>query len=233
MPSPLLSARELRTDPVGAATRILGSEMVVTGDDGEVRLRIVEVEAYGGPPDGPHPDPAAHSWPGVTPRNTVMFGPPGRLYVYRSYGIHLCVNISCGAAGTASAVLLRAGEVLTGAEVVRRRRQPVADQRRWAMGPGNLGSAVGIALDDNGVDVLTADSPIRLERATHRRPAPISVGPRVGLTVATGRPWRLWIPDSPAVSSFRPGSAAVRRRRAAAAADRLAVSDADAQGSDW
>ncbi|GAA1462534.1 DNA-3-methyladenine glycosylase [Williamsia maris] len=233
MPQPLLSARDLRTDPVGAATRILGSEMVVTGDDGEVRLRVVEVEAYGGPPDGPHPDPAAHSYPGITPRNTVMFGPAGRLYVYRSYGIHLCVNISCGAAGTAAAVLLRAGEVLTGDEVVRRRRHPVVDQRRWAMGPGNFGSAVGIRLDDNGVDVLDPNSPIRLERPARRRTTSTSAGPRVGLTVATGRPWRLWITDSPAVSAFRPGSAEVLRRRAAAAADRLAVSDADAEGSDW
>ncbi len=229
----LLSSRDLRTDPVGAATQILGSDLVVTGDDGDVRLRIVEVEAYGGPPDGPDPDPAAHSYPGITPRNTVMFGPAGHLYVYRSYGIHLCVNISCGADGIASAVLLRAGEVLTGAEIVRRRRHPVLDQHRWAMGPGNLGSAVGITLDDNGVDVLDPGAPIRLERPVTGRRLPISSGPRVGLTVATGRPWRLWISDSPAVSAFRPGSAAVRRRRAAAAADRLAVSDADAQGSDW
>lgn len=213
--------------------RILGSELTVTGDDGDVRLRIVEVEAYGGPPGGPHPDPAAHSYPGITPRNTVMFGPAGHLYVYRSYGIHLCVNISCGPAGTASAVLLRAGEVLSGADLVRHRRHPVVDERRWAMGPGNLGSAVGIRLEDNGVDVLDPSSPVRLERPAHRRRPSISSGPRVGLTVATGRPWRLWITDSPAVSVFRPGSAAVLRRRAAAAADRLAVSDADAEGSDW
>ncbi len=233
MPPTVLSSSDLRTDPVGAARRILGSELVVTGDDGKVRLRIVEVEAYGGPPDGPHPDPAAHSYPGITPRNKVMFGPAGRLYVYRSYGIHLCLNISCGVDGTASAVLVRAGEVLSGAEVVRCRRHPVVDERRWAMGPGNLGSAVGIRLEDNGVDVFDPNSDIRLERPAHRRRPPISSGPRVGLTVATGRPWRLWITDSPAVSAFRLGSAAVRRRRAVATADRLAVSDADAQGSDW
>lgn len=132
-----MNAVELETgEPDDAARRILGGTITV----GDVSVRIVEVEAYGGPLDGPWPDPAAHSFRGPTARNEVMFGPAGRLYVYLSYGMHLCVNVSCGPDGTAAAVLLRAGEVVAGHHVVESRR---AD-RRGSRPVGPAGRAISV-----------------------------------------------------------------------------------------
>ncbi|SDH43793.1 DNA-3-methyladenine glycosylase [Rhodococcus triatomae] len=182
--------------PVEAAGLILGGCLVV--DD--VEMEIVEVEAYGGDPDGPWPDPAAHSYRGPTPRNSVMFGPAGRLYVYRSYGLHFCMNVSTGPPGTASAVLLRAGRVLRGDESVRARRGGARPRRDWARGPGNLGSATGISLDDNGADLFDPASRVRLGLGDAAR---WESGPRVGVSAASERPWRLWIPGAPEVSAYR------------------------------
>ncbi len=207
------------------AEQILGCELVATGHDGVVRLRIVEVEAYGGPRDGPDPDPASHGYLGPTPRNRTMFGAPGQLYVYRSYGIHLCLNVTAGQPGRCAAVLLRAGEVIEGTDVVRRRRSRVTAEHRWAMGPGNLGAAVAVDLSDNATDLFDPTASIRIEQSTRDR-GTMAAGPRVGLTVATGRQWRLWLTDSPAVSAFRPGSMAARRNR-------LAAATRDGEGSDW
>src|SRR6516162_8188473 len=97
-------------DPVAAAHRLLGVTLTGRG----VRAVVVEVEAYGGPPDGPWPDAAAHSYRGPGMRNKVMFGPPGRLYTYRSHGIHVCANVVCASAGTAAAVLIRAAAIESG-----------------------------------------------------------------------------------------------------------------------
>lgn len=195
--SPELSVGALTAaDPVAAAHLVLGSTLVA----GEVRLRIVEVEAYGGDPGGPWPDPAAHSYPGPTERNAVMFGPAGRLYVYLSHGLHFCLNVSCAPEGTAGAVLLRAGEVVAGEAVVRTRRTPGRARRELARGPGNLGQAVGIRLGDNGSALFAESSPIRLEPG---EAVPIASGPRVGIARAADRPWRLWDPTSDAVSAYR------------------------------
>ncbi|MGJ0120990.1 DNA-3-methyladenine glycosylase [Williamsia sp. MIQD14] len=232
MSDALLTADELAVDPVTAARRILGCDLVAPADadTGPVRLRIVEVEAYGGPEGGRHADPAAHSFPGPTPRNGVMFGRAGRLYVYRSYGIHLCLNVSAEVDGESAAVLLRAAEVTDGHDTVVRRRSRTRSTEvpadRLAMGPGNLGAAVAADLDDNGVDLCSPASPLRLERRVPLDQDAVMSGPRVGITIATGRPWRFWIAGSPAVSAFRAGSAAVRRRR-------LAAGTIDAEGSDW
>ncbi|MGU3294815.1 DNA-3-methyladenine glycosylase [Williamsia sp. M5A3_1d] len=228
----MLTVDDLAVDPVTAARRILGCDLVAAADldTGAVRLRIVEVEAYGGPRTGRHPDPAAHGYAGPTPRNGVMFGRAGRLYVYRSYGIHLCLNVSAEVDGEASAVLLRAAEVREGLDVVERRRSrtrsSVVTANRLAMGPGNLGAAIAADLGDNGLDLCSPTSPLRLERGVPHDDSTILSGPRVGITAATGRPWRFWISGSSAVSAFRPGSAAVRRRR-------LAAGSIDAEGSDW
>lgn len=200
-------------EPDDAARRILGGVVTV----GDVSLRIVEVEAYGGPADGPWPDPAAHSFRGPTPRNEVMFGPAGHLYVYLSYGMHLCMNVSCGPDGTAAAVLLRAGEVLAGHDVVESRRAGRSPRTNrveagWARGPGNLGRALGVALSDNGTDLFDASSAVTLElleRPLHEKA--VASGPRVGVSQAADRPWRFWVPGSPAVSSYK------RSPRAAAA----------------
>lgn len=187
----------LAENPVTVARRLLGA--VITGRS--VTARIVEVEAYGGPADGPWPDAAAHSHRGRTPRNDVMFGPPGRLYTYRSHGIHVCANVSCGADGVAAAVLLRAAVVETGADAASRRRGPGVRTAALARGPGNLCSALGITMDHNGIDLCAAHSPIRL-RLGDPAAGELS-GPRVGVSVAADRAWRFWLPGHPEVSAYR------------------------------
>lgn len=181
----------LAVEPLTAARRLLGARLAANG----VTVRIVEVEAYQGAQD-----PASHAFRGRTERNQVMFGPAGHLYVYRSYGLHTCINVSAGPEGTGWAVLLRAGEVVEGLALAQSRR-PVAAADRLARGPGNLGAALAIELSDGGVDLLAANSPIHLElSAVEPR---FLVGPRVGVSLAADRPWRLWLPDSRAVSAYR------------------------------
>lgn len=187
---------DLAVDPLTAAHRLLGA--VITA--GGVSARIVEVEAYGGPPDGPWPDAAAHSYRGPTRRNAVMFGPPGRLYTYRSHGIHVCANVSCAADGVAAAVLLRAAAIETGTETARARRGPAAAPASLARGPGNLCSALGITMGDNGVDLFDSGSPVTVRLGDQ---VPASAGPRVGVSQAADRHWRLWIPGHPEVSAYR------------------------------
>jgi DNA-3-methyladenine glycosylase len=160
---------------------------------------IVEVEAYGGPPDGPWPDAASHSFRGPTARSLVMFGPAGRLYTYRSHGIHVCANVVCGPDGTAAAVLLRAGVITDGVDAARIHRGSVAD-RALARGPGNLCSALGITLSDNGIDLFDPGGAVRLELGPPRR---AKRSPRVGVSQAADRPWRLWLDKRPEVSAYR------------------------------
>lgn len=182
--------------PLDAARAILGGTLTV----GTVRARIVEVEAYGGDVSGPWPDPASHSYRGRSPRNAVMFGEPGHLYVYRSYGMHFCVNVSYGPVGVAGGVLLRAAEIVDGNELVASRRPAIRRSADAARGPGNLGSAMGLTLDHNGFDLFGADPGMCLrlgETAEYRS------GPRVGIAVAADRPWRLWLDGSAAVSAYR------------------------------
>lgn len=186
----------LAADPLTAARRLLGAQITARG----VRGRILEVEAYGGPPDGPWPDEAAHSYRGRTLRNAVMFGPPGRLYTYRSHGIHVCANVSCGADGAAAAVLLRAAVIDTGADIARCRRGPAVAPTALARGPGNLCSALAITMDDNGVDVFDPRSPVRIDLC---EPVAGTDGPRVGVSRAADRAWRLWIPGHSEVSAYR------------------------------
>lgn len=194
--------------PVEVARSLLGAELRAF----DVRVRIVEVEAYGGPEDGPWPDPAAHSYRGLTVRNSVMFGPAGRLYVYLSYGMHMCINVSCGPEGEAAAVLLRAAEVIDGDDVVRARRGPRAIATRVATGPGNLGQALGITLGDNGTNLLDAVSPVTLNAgALAPGSGEIESGPRVGVSAAADRPWRFWVTDSPSVSAYRRSPRATER----------------------
>ena len=201
-----MTAQLLHADPVSAARLLLGA--VLTRRD--VSAAVVEVEAYGGPPDGPWPDAASHSYRGPTARTAVMFGPPGRLYVYRSHGIHLCANVSCGPDGAAAAVLLRAAVVSTGGEIAQTRRGSGVAARALARGPGNLCAALGIAMDDNGCDLFDDASPV-----TVRLPRPVESdsvlrGPRVGVSVAADRPWRLFLAGHPEVSAYRRSSRAPR-----------------------
>ncbi len=190
----------LSDHPVDAARSLLGAEIRAYG----VRARIVEVEAYGGPECGKWPDPAAHSYRGPTTRNSVMFGPAGHLYVYLSYGMHLCMNVTCGPDGEAAAVLLRAAEILDGHQDVRRRRGPQARADRIASGPGNLGRALGVSLTDNGANLLDDTSPVTLHPAgTPSCDVDFGSGPRVGVSTAADRPWRLWLRSSASVSAYR------------------------------
>jgi DNA-3-methyladenine glycosylase len=157
---------------------------------GGVAVRITEVEAY----DGPN-DPGSHAYRGRTRRNDVMFGPGGFLYVYFTYGMHHCANVVVGPVGTPSAVLLRAGEVVAGAEAALERR---GTSRKLATGPANLCQALGLTLADNGLDLR--DGALTLGP----RPPAVSTGPRVGLRLAHDRPWRFWITGDPTVSAYRP-----------------------------
>ena len=146
---------------------------------------------------------ASHAFRGPTPRNAVMFGPPGHAYVYFTYGMHYCVNVVCGPVGKAAAVLLRAGEVIAGEERVADRR-PAARPRDYARGPARLCVALGIDRELNGTDLTRRRSPLRLEPGEPVPPAAVMTGPRVGVSSAADRPWRYWIAGDPTVSSYRP-----------------------------
>jgi DNA-3-methyladenine glycosylase len=167
------------------APDLIGATLTVDGVGGV----IVEVEAYH------HTDPAAHSFRGPTARNAVMFGPPGYAYVYRSYGIHWCVNFVCEPAWSASAVLIRALQPVSGLASMRRRRG-VSEPRMLCSGPGKLCQALGISDAHNG---LALDEPPFLLES---RPTAVSVvrGPRIGLTKAVDWPWRYGLEGSPFLS---------------------------------
>jgi len=181
------------------APNLLGCWVVTDRPEGRVALCLTEVEAY----SGQGQDPASHAHRGPTPRTEIMFGPPGRLYVYFSYGVHWCANVVVGPEGRGSAVLLRAGEVVVGEELARSRRPAARAARDLARGPARLTQALGIGPDDRGADLLDPASSVRL----HQGPAPgaVSTGPRVGISQATQLPWRFWATDAASVSVFRPG----------------------------
>ena len=198
-PGPLLTPAELLGPPDAVAPTLLGCWVVTDRRAGRVALRLTEVEAYSG--DGT--DPAAHSHRGPTPRAAVMFGPPGRLYVYFSYGVHWCANVVVGAEGQGSAVLLRAGDVVVGEELAAARRPSARTPRDLARGPARLTQALAIGPDDKDADLLDPSSSVRLHRGDP--PADVSAGPRVGISVATELPWRYWETGAASVSAFRPG----------------------------
>lgn len=182
-----------------AAPRLLGA---VLRSDG-VAVRLTEVEAYDGPDD-----PGSHAYRGQTARNEVMFGPPGRLYVYFTYGMHFCMNVVCGPPGKPSAVLLRAGEVVEGIELARERRGALKD-RELARGPARMCVALGIDRQHNGAVLTDPASPVRLTLGGYD--GPVSTGPRVGLREAADRPWRFWAEGDPTVSVYRPHQPKKRR----------------------
>ncbi|OBC05867.1 3-methyladenine DNA glycosylase [Mycobacterium sp. 852013-50091_SCH5140682] len=191
-----MGAERLVGDPVAAARRLLGAQLSGRG----VEATIVEVEAYGGPPDGPWPDAASHSFRGPRGRNLVMYGPPGRLYTYRSHGIHVCANVVCGYNGVAGAVLLRAAAITGGVAQAQDRRGAAVTPSALARGPGNLCSALGIIMEDNGIDLFDESSPVRLRLAAQHAAVD---GPRVGVSVAADRPWRFWLKGHREVSAYR------------------------------
>ncbi|MGA8254662.1 MAG: DNA-3-methyladenine glycosylase [Mycobacterium sp.] len=191
-----MAAGQLLVDPVAAAHRLLGATLIGRG----VCATVVEVEAYGGVPDGPWPDASAHSYRGLSGRNAVMFGPPGHLYTYRSHGIHVCANVSCGPDGVAAAVLLRAAAIDAGLDVAQDRRGAAVRTVALARGPGNLCSALGITMADNGINLFDPKGSVRV--VLNAAQGAVS-GPRVGISQAADRPWRLWLAGRPEVSAYR------------------------------
>ena len=163
----------------------------------DVTVRLTEVEAY----SGLGTDPASHAHRGVTGRNRVMFGPPGVLYVYQIYGMHFCANVVCGPEGQASAVLLRAGEVVDGLELARSRRR-VRRDRDLASGPAKLMQVLALGREANGTSVVDGTGPALLRPPIDEVGA-IEAGPRVGVTSAHDVPWRFWIEGDPTVSAYR------------------------------
>jgi DNA-3-methyladenine glycosylase len=163
------------------APAMLGATLLFDGVGG----RIVEVEAYH------HTDPAAHSYRGRTERNAVMFGPPGHLYVYRSYGIHWCMNFVCEPEGSASAILIRAIEPISGLKTMRHRRK-MEDLRLLCAGPGRLCQALGITGKHDG---MALDEP-PFALSLPEEPVEVVVGPRIGITKAADRPWRYGVRGS-------------------------------------
>ncbi|MBI5162068.1 MAG: DNA-3-methyladenine glycosylase [Micrococcales bacterium] len=188
-------AAALSAPSVEVAPLLLGAVLHGRG----VAVRLTEVEAYLGTGE----DPGSHAHRGPTPRTRVMFGPPGRLYVYLSYGMHLCCNVVCSPRGTASAVLLRAGAVVEGLELARARRRTSTTDADLARGPGRLTTALGLARSDDGADLITG--PLRLELPD----APsleYGTSPRTGVSGPGGTeafPYRFWLPGDPTVSPYR------------------------------
>ncbi|SDZ29143.1 DNA-3-methyladenine glycosylase [Amycolatopsis xylanica] len=196
----LFTREELSIDPVDLAKLLLGSVIESTGPDGTVAVRLVEVEAYRG-----QDDPASHCYRGKTPRNAVMWGPAGFLYVYFVYGMHFCANVVGSFDGHAGAVLLRAGEVVSGADIVRKRRPTARGPIELAKGPAILTSALRLDKAQDGADLLDPASPVRLYTGDEVPESQIKSGPRVGVAMAMDTPWRFWIDGSPAVSTYRRG----------------------------
>ena len=224
----LLPRETFARGAVEVAPTLLGCVIEHETPDGLVAVALTEVEAYQG-----QADPASHAYRGRTPRNAVMFGPPGHTYVYFTYGMHFCVNLVCLPEGTASAVLLRAGRVVAGAGLATARRPaPGPRGRDLARGPARLCQALGVAREQNGADVCDPESALRVrwpdpaeaelagiqagpagagDGAVTAGPGPaelagaaISCGPRVGVSAAGERPWRFWIDGDPTVSVYRP-----------------------------
>nr|WP_022901653.1 DNA-3-methyladenine glycosylase [Humibacter albus] len=201
-------------DSVAVAPDLLGAVLSHTTPEGTVSLRLTEVEAYLGHGD----DPGSHAFRGKTPRNAVMFGEPGHVYVYFTYGMHACANLVCSPQARASAVLLRAAEVVEGVDLARLRRSAgrggtahehetratqVSD-RDLARGPARLTVAAGIRLDENGADAFSAPFSLVLP---DEPVASVAAGPRTGVSGAGGDggryPWRFWIPGERSVSPYK------------------------------
>jgi DNA-3-methyladenine glycosylase len=235
LPATQLLPREFFARPaVAVAPDLLGCVISHQTPDGLVAVRLTEVEAYAG-----ESDPASHAFRGRTARNAVMYGPPGYVYVYFTYGMHFGMNLVCRPEGDASAVLLRAGSVTEGVPLASARRYgtagpPEADGRPavrdrargttrarsaaaretdLARGPARLCEALGIDRAQNGADACAPGSPLRVYAPRDPVPAArISNGPRVGVSRAADVPWRFWIAGQPAVSPYR--AYAARRARA-------------------
>jgi DNA-3-methyladenine glycosylase len=205
LPGDLLPRAFFARPATQVAPDLLGCVFWSASLDGLVAVRLVEVEAYEGAAD-----PASHAFRGRTARNAVMFGEPGHAYVYFTYGMHYCVNLTCQPPGEASAVLLRAGQVLEGAGLAAARRsRPAAGSappraRDLARGPGRLCQALGIDRSLDGTDVCAPGAALGISApAAAVDAADIRTGPRVGITRAADWPLRFWLAADPYVSAYK------------------------------
>ena len=204
--------RALREPAYLVAPQLLGALLQSGSGSGRVVARIVEVEAYGGVGE----DPGSHAFRGQTPRNATMFADAGLAYVYFTYGMHWCVNVTTGPKGVAGAVLIRAAAIESGLELARSRRPGSAD-RDLARGPARLTKAMGIDGGYDGVDLFAASSPLRLVLAESIQSW--STSPRTGVGGDGAlTPWRFYLPGEPTVSAYRPH----QRRSGKASVSRLA-----------
>ena len=198
-PASRLTRAFFAEDVLDVAPALLGCTVTHAG----VTVRLTEVEAYAGVVD-----PGSHAYRGPTPRTRVMFGAAGHLYVYFSYGMHWCTNVVCGPDGEASAVLLRAGEVVAGDELAAARRPRMA-RRDWARGPARLAATLALTGEHSGADACMPRGRVRFHAPAAHVPATrIRTGPRVGVSGAGGDaaayPWRFWLDGEPTVSTYRP-----------------------------
>ena len=182
-------------DPVTLARDLLGRILLYDAPQGLLAGRIVETEAYTG-----ESDPASHAFRGRSARNAVMFGKPGFAYVYFSYGMHHCLNVTAERVGVAGAVLLRALEPLEGIELMQKRgvSGPV---ERLLSGPGKICKAFGLDLKDNGRDLV--DGPLGIGAGSAIPDAQVAIGPRIGISRAVSLPYRFFVASSPSVSGHR------------------------------
>jgi DNA-3-methyladenine glycosylase len=184
---PLPRSFYARPSPI-VARDLLGRLLIGDSPAGRVAGRIVECEAY---QEG---DPASHSYRGRTARTDVMFGPPGRLYVYFAYGMHFCMNVVTGREDEGSAVLLRAVEPVDGLDLMRARRG-LTNERLLCSGPARLTQAYGIDRRDNGIDLVAGES-LLIARGAPVDDEAVGIGPRVGISVAREHPWRFFVAGS-------------------------------------
>lgn len=181
------------------APDLLGRTLVRESDDGPIELRLTEVEAY----DGSR-DPGSHAYRGKTKRNASMFGPPGHAYVYFIYGMWFSLNLVCGPPDQASGVLLRAGEVTKGHDLVRKRRLSAQKDKELAKGPARLATGLDIDRSLDGSDLCGPDSVLSVLHGTPVSPDQVQNGPRTGVGGdGAHQPWRFWITGDPTVSPFR------------------------------
>jgi DNA-3-methyladenine glycosylase len=176
----------------------LGRVVVRDAPDGRVAVRLTEVEAY----DGAN-DPGSHAYRGRSKRNGTMFGPPGHVYVYFTYGMHYCLNLVCGQPDAPTGILLRGAAVVEGLELARKRRPTAKADHELARGPALLVEALGVGKADDGADIC-GDGPLTILEGTPPDSSLIRTGPRVGLREAPDYPWRYWIDAEPSVSVYRP-----------------------------
>lgn len=217
MTAPIELLELLQRPATEVAPYLLGALVRHESPEGPVVVRLSEVEAYLGPADSADPDPGAHSFRGKTDRNAVMFGPPGHLYVYFTYGMHFCANVVCRPEGTSSGCLMRAGEIVEGLELARSRRPTAKHDVELAQGPARLAKALGLTREHNGIPALGGEVTVTLPQIPETA---VRTGPRVGISGPGGTdayPWRYWIDGDPTVSKFKPGVVRSPRLRASTA----------------